>query len=527
MMGMASARAVASTAEVASTDVAPAGPPPAGTPAATRKPQFKRICAVPWPVLLATFAALTALCALFPFSGDDWYWGSSACEKMLGRFFAGHDGRYFSNLLVIGFLRVPFLHAPVVAATLAGIALCVQKLVGRQDTSMFWLCLLLVFLVPTAVFAQGLVWTSGFVNYTLPALFILLYVVAVRGCLDDGYRPCKKLIAPLALLGFLGSLVLETVTIANLVASFVVLVYTKRRHGKFDPAQLAFFLGALVGAALMFSNYAYLSILLGDDPHKVNGKSYRQLAPGGLAHGAFTCLSKSMSPYLVVRAWPMQAFFCVFAALSYVRARRAGKKRRARFMVCLAVVFFAVAAYGVWYTLAAPSTLPRSLKCANAAACAVQALALLAWCVLLWRDGRKKALLVFLYAVALALPLLFVSKYGPRCYLPSYILLAGLACLLADTCAPAPGRRLTACTCVAAALMFSVLVALYAPVHAADVERAQLVEEAKATGAAELNLPSLNAGELVWNADPSSEMLAGWFRKFYGLDADVEIHVQE
>lgn len=500
------------------------------TPPATRRAfrwQPKRICAVPWPVLLATFAALTALCALFPFSGDDWYWGSSACEKLVARFFAGHDGRYFSNLLAIGLLHVPVLHPPFVAATLVGIALCVQKLLGRPDTSMFWLCLLLIFLAPTAVFAQGLVWTSGFMNYTFPVLLVLLYIVAVRGCLDDDYCPCKKLVAPLAVLGFLSSLVLETVTIANIVASFVVLVYTKRRHGKIDPTQLAFFLGALAGAALMFSNDSYLSILQGDDPHKVNGRSYRELAPGGLANGAFTCLSKSMSPYLVVRAWPMQAFFCVFALLSCIRARRAGGKRRARFMACLAVVFGAIAVYGICYILAAPDKLTRLLKCANALAFAAQVLALLAWCVLLWRDGRRKALLVFLYALALVLPLLLVSKYGPRCYLPSYILLATLVCLLADECAPTPGRRLTACTCVAAALMFFVLVVLYAPVHMADLERSQLVEEAKETGAAELVLSSLNAGELVWSADPDSELKAGWFRKFYGLDNDVEIRVQE
>ncbi len=527
MMGMASARAVASTAETASTDTAPAGPPPADAPAARRKLQFKRICAVPWPVLLATFAALTALCALFPFSVDDWYWGSYASDKRIATFFAGYNGRYFSNLFCVVLTRVPLLHAPVVAAVLAGIALCVQKLVGRRDTSMFWLCLLLVFLVPTAVFAQGVVWTSGFVNYTLPALFILLYILAVRGCLGDEYHPCAKLAAPLAVLGFCSSLVVETVTVANIVASLVVLVYTKRRHGKLDVAQLAFFLGALVGAALMFSNDAYLSIAQGDDPVQADGASYRQVAPGGPLHSALSCLATSLAPYLVVRAWPMQAFFCVIAVLSCAQARRAGEKRRVRLFACFAVVFFAVAVYGICYVFAAPDELPTLLKCANLVACAIQALALLVWCVLLWRDGRRKELLVVLYAAALALPLLLVNCYGPRCYLPSYILLAALVCLLADTCAPAPGRRLTACTCVAATLMFSVLVALYAPIHAADVERAQLAGEAKATGAAELDLPSLNAGGLVWHADPDTEALAYRFRQFYGLDKGVEIRVQK
>ena len=502
-------------------------PAPSEASFTIRKRRPACICSVPWPVLLVVFAALAALCALFPFSGDDWYWGSSACEKMLAKFFSGHDGRYFSNLFVIAFLRVPLLHAPVVAATLEGIALCVQKLVGRRDTSMFWLCLLLVFLMPTPVFAQGLVWTSGFVNYTLPVLFILLYVLAVRRCLDEEYRPSRKLVVPLVVLGFFASLVLETVTIANVVASFVVLVYTRRCHGKLDLAQLAFFIGALAGAALMFSNDSYVGVVQGDDPHKVNGESYRQMAPGGVVHSALACLSKSMSPYLIVRAWPMQALFCALAVLSYVRARRAGNRRRARAMMCFAAVFSVVAVYGVWYSLAAPDKLSFLLKCANLAACLACAAALLAWCVLLWRDGCKKALLVFLYAVALALPLLVVSKYGPRCYLPPYILLAALACLLADRCAPALSRRFAACACMAAVLMFAVLVALYAPIHAVDVERAQLVEEAKASGSTDLNLPSLRAGDLVWHADPNTEMLAGWFRKFYGLDKGVEIHVQE
>ena len=495
--------------------------------AAGFKWELARICSIPWPALLATFACLLFLCSLFPFSGDDWYWGSSVSNNTISSLFANYNGRYLSNFLCIALTRVPILHAPVVAAVLLGIGLCMQKLVARDDTTMFWLCFFGLFLAPAAVLAQGLVWTSGFVNYTVSGLVVLLYILAVRGALKDDYRPDKKLAAPLFFLGLAGSLVVETLTVANIAAAFVMFVYTRRRHKVFDAVQVAFLVGAFAGAALMFSNGAYLSILQGNDSVQVNGKSYRQMAPGGVVHSAFACLSKSMSPYLIVRAWPMQALFCALAVLSYVKARRAGNRRRARALMCFAAVFSVVAVYGVWYSLAAPDKLSFSLKCANLAACLACAAALLAWCVLLWRDGCKKALLVFLYAVALALPLLVVSKYGPRCYLPSYILLVALACLLADRCAPALSRRFAACTCAAAALMFAVLVALYAPIHAVDVERAQLVEEAKASGSTDLDLPSLRAGDLVWHADPNTEMLAGWFRKFYGLDKGVEIHVQE
>ena len=488
-----------------------------------------RICSIPWPALLATFACLLFLCSLFPFSGDDWYWGSSVSNNTISSLFANYNGRYLSNFLCIALTRVPILHAPVVAVVLLGIGLCMQKLVARDDTTMFWLCFFGLFLAPAAVLAQGLVWTSGFVNYTVSGLVVLPYILVVRGVLKDDYRPNKKLAAPLFFLGLAGSLVVETLTVANIAAAFVVLVYTRRRHKVFDAVQLAFLVGAFAGAVLMFSNGAYLSILQGNDSMQVNGEPYRQIAPGGVAVSVLSCAANRLVPYLFLRSWPLHALIACLAVLTCIRLGRAGRMRRARGVGAVACAGVLVSVYGIWFTLCAPDELSELLKGLNVAAGALQSAALLAWCVLLWRDGCKQELLVFLYAFALAAPILFVNQTGPRCYLPSYILLVAFTCLLAARCVPAPSRSFTALTFIAAAIAFGSLTSSYLPVHGAAVEREQIIAQAKEDGATEISLPSLG-DSLVWNGDKvvfdkKNSLLPKSFRRYYGLNKDIEISI--
>ena len=47
------------------------------------------------------FILLLLLCFLFPYSHDDWAWGSQIGIDRLNSFFNNYKGRYASNLLVI------------------------------------------------------------------------------------------------------------------------------------------------------------------------------------------------------------------------------------------------------------------------------------------------------------------------------------------------------------------------------------------------------------------------------------------
>lgn len=44
---------------------------------------------------------LIALCYCFPYTGDDWAWGSSIGIERYNNFFKGYNGRYLGNIMVM------------------------------------------------------------------------------------------------------------------------------------------------------------------------------------------------------------------------------------------------------------------------------------------------------------------------------------------------------------------------------------------------------------------------------------------
>ena len=67
----------------------------------------------------ALFFAFMFLAYLFPYTGDDWAWGSSIGLGRLKSFFAGYNGRYVGNLIVLLLTRSKLLDAVVMAASFA------------------------------------------------------------------------------------------------------------------------------------------------------------------------------------------------------------------------------------------------------------------------------------------------------------------------------------------------------------------------------------------------------------------------
>ncbi len=336
-------------------------------------------------------------------------------------------------------------------------------------------------------------------------------------------------------------MLVETATVANVVASIILLIYTKRKHGFWDAAQIAFVVGAVAGAALMFSNGAYYLITQGQDLTGSDGNPYREIAPDGFLQSAFFCFSTSIVPYVVLNTWPLQLVFALCAYFSWKNSHigvprkvHAAKNEESNVVFAIAIILLIICVYGIFYSNFAPKELPFLLKCSNALIGCVWIIALLAWCVIYWKKGERRMLFAFLYALALCLPLLIVSQYGPRCYLPTYFMLCLLATLLVQRifmCSKHSNKRISELiplfAHVFAAVLIIVWLIIYLPIGLASFERDAYVKQAKESQAQEIVISSLNANGNVWRADPTSDMLKNWYKKFYGLDKDIKITIQE
>ena len=75
------------------------------------------------------FAMLFALSWLFPYTGDDWAWGSQIGLDRLHTWFDNYSGRYVGNLIVLALTRSNMLKSLAMTAAITGIIF----LLGKTD----------------------------------------------------------------------------------------------------------------------------------------------------------------------------------------------------------------------------------------------------------------------------------------------------------------------------------------------------------------------------------------------------------
>mgnify|MGYP000063744456 FL=1 len=73
------------------------------------------------------FFVLCALCFLYPYTGDDWAWGSSIGIERLNAWFDNYSGRYFGNLIVLALTRSNILKTIVMSACITLIVWMITK----------------------------------------------------------------------------------------------------------------------------------------------------------------------------------------------------------------------------------------------------------------------------------------------------------------------------------------------------------------------------------------------------------------
>ncbi|MDD4547956.1 MAG: hypothetical protein PHI05_04370, partial [Bacilli bacterium] len=117
----------------------------------------KTIIAIIIFTLLLTF--------LFPYTGDDWMWGSEAGESLLKNWFNDYNGRYAGNIIVMILTRSRLLRMITMTVVILGTIHLCSKIVNKEKKELFFIGFMLLLAIPIPIFRQAVVWTSGFTNY--------------------------------------------------------------------------------------------------------------------------------------------------------------------------------------------------------------------------------------------------------------------------------------------------------------------------------------------------------------------------
>lgn len=226
---------------------------------------------------LFTIAFFGLFYYFLPFAGDDWAWGSDIGIDRLSNAFDGYNGRYLGNLLIILVTRSVVFKVVFCTLIMFLLILFLSKIFDNLSNSnksavnyviAFSSVLVLILpnqiafgdLQPFQIFGSTIGWLSGFTNYVVPSVLILIFYYFVT----EKEHENISLYIFLVFYGICACLCVEHYTLFCLLLSFGIFAYRYYFTKKICKKSLFFLLGSLIGSIIMFSNSSYRLMQKGD-----------------------------------------------------------------------------------------------------------------------------------------------------------------------------------------------------------------------------------------------------------------------
>lgn len=467
-------------------------------------------------------AVIFLLSLLFPYSGDDWAWGSVYGLERLKAGFAGYNGRYFGNLIVLVLTRSNLLKALVMSLCITGIVVLLNELTERQECGL-WMILLMFVFMPVPLLSQGIVWTSGFSNYVTSTFLTLVYIYCVKNISRERPRTNRKAIVPLFFLGVMNALIVENMTIFNVMLGLYVMGETYYRYHSICMQHLSYFMGAVSGSLLMFSNSAYSNIAKGED-------AYRSFSQG------MGIVGKAVWNYFNIISRDVLLCNYVLLCLLSIICIEVWRKNRIKLSVRKRIIGEISVLVIVCYTATAvinriSCIVPlKILLYAQGLATAMCAIALFVFVLIVPIErGKKRTLLFILICICcMVAPLFVVSPLGIRCFFSTYVMLIYFTIELYSCIDEEKKVHVSKCrnylvACVLVGTLF--LFYIFGTICKNQNQRVEKARLDVMSGKNTITVKMLPYNIYVWTSEPSGDPWDERFKKFYGINQSVKIKV--
>ena len=470
------------------------------------------------------FVLVLILCYFFPYTHDDWDWGSITGLERLQNGFSNFNGRWVGNTLGMLLTRVRVLRALAISFTLLGCIILVKKIVNKENNHLPYFIILLILLMPIRMFAQSFAWTVGFANYVPPVL-ILLVIFYVNRNLFEGKEVTisNRWIVPLFLLGFVGSLFMEHLTIYFVLLGIFILVLCFIQNRKINLSNLFWFLGTILGSIVMFSNTGY-RILFGV------GDGYRSIEDSNVFIRAFKTYFESLKDFLVHNNFALNLviIFLLFI-LVYQYYKKNVKKivvKDKRILNASIMILGIYLSYIIYLHMIGNINIFISQDIRNIVEGVLilfYVLAIILIILITIKENSRKFRMLFEIGsiVVIALPLLIVTPIGPRCFFPTYFLFIVLACELFDIVTINWKGNLLPFMRVASFTIMILLLTVYGYSFLVEQKRVSYIEKHKEEEI--LVLPKIPNEKYMQHPDPRSDWFRKQFRQFYNIEEDVKL----
>lgn len=486
--------------------------------------------------MVALFYLWLASCV--PYTHDDWDWGiSNGITQLLT---ANINSRYAGNFCVVVMTRSQLLKTVMMGLTCFLVPFGIGKIAAagsgdqqERDRMLYFLVgnfLLLTMDLETWRETYG--WVSGFANYVISAIFLLLHLNVLLQVFEERDSWEKDTTAKAIGLGctsFLGQLFLENLAIYMvLLVLFVGFIYYKKFH-RIPRYVMCMAVGVLAGLAVMFSSSIYGSLLQTgsavDGVRKMSfhaDKSLMENIKGVILQTAGLVRRGGEEQFLL-----NSILLCLLGYCLQQKKELAKTYKTVLIAINIVIVgyFSVVKVFSVSYDSA-----NLLLAAAGAAVNFLYFLMVtIEIAVVLWNHKLElyKAGVLWGSVILYLAPMIATTVFGPRIYYISNVLTILLVCLLLRYSGIAADKKMGVYLTSAVAVGIAVSMLYYGVVyHAIDTcnqQRLENISKSIALGETEIQLPRYSYEEYLWMPDPISEQREGYYKEFYEIPENFQL----
>ena len=467
------------------------------------------------------FIILFIISYMFPYAHDDWAWGSSIGIERLNSLFDGYNGRWLGNLSVLLLTRNRILKAFITSIVLTYIMVYIKKLINYENKNSIYLSILLMILMPVSIIAQSIAWVSGFTNYVIVILFLLMYINFNKNIFTNKKVEIdNKFIVLFLLLGFANSLFIEHITIYNLLLSIFVVLFIKYKDKKISIPNVSYLIGSLCGTILMFSNSAYHKVMNATD-------DYRTIEQGNIIIRSIKTYVSKLYDYLIYENHFLNiivGILCLILIYKLFKNDKYKKIYRCILNIIIGIISFVIC-YELFVVLMSNNTPFITKPYIKLLESLLYGLYYVSIFVLMLFISDKNRRFRFIFELAsiilIAAPLLIVKPIGPRCFIDTYIFFVIFAIDLFDYIFKNDKFDLSNLFKYMIVIILFFYLLIYGNIYRVELIRNNYINNNK--DATKLVLPKLPFENYSQHANPDGETFEERFKLFYNINKDTEV----
>ncbi len=459
---------------------------------------------------LLSLLVVFGITLLFPLMGDDWQWRRDILTSEYLHFLftmSSFNGRYVANIIVLYITKNIVLRSIVISLVLCSIVEILYK--ETHINRMFsWI---LIGLMGKEMFKQAIAWTSGFTNYGISTLLLLINVLFIF----NNFNKKAKISSGIFLLlsYFISSFFIENLTVFLLIYSLVMNLIYLIKNKKLNYNMCLAFLGSLIGNICMFHQPCYSKVLDGTDTYRSIGHSLGAVILRFLAN-----YFKIISKYIAIEN--------VFIILILIGALYLYYKKNKKDNKIINLTYIYLFMYSIYIFLLKINPnwniFANYTIIFNGILTAIFLIILIIDILIIFYQSKDfyKILLIILTIIGLVAPLSVVSPLGARNFFMIYVLELFLLLLIV--------RNLNLNLNIKPVLTMILLViigyyvSIYGYISLISTQRLNYIYKEVEKGNTIVNVPYLPYSDYLWNPDFVDEYSSINFKDAYKIPRNIQ-----